>query len=172
MGKAKGQREVVAHFSRSRIASGVVGLLVMTVLGVIVFGHILTTGKTDDWVMHMFHIDDALTAVGCLAILFILMFRTIRTAIDNHGEAIWLEDGRLVCADKALLDVPVGDVRGVDVVREPIYGTRSPWPPHMTNLVFYLKDGKVVKISPGGFVEHPGDVADRLREKLGLSREV
>ncbi|HKY18573.1 MAG TPA: hypothetical protein VJL82_06540 [Rhizomicrobium sp.] len=172
MGKANGQREVVAHFSRSRIASGAVGLLVMTVLGVIMCGHVLLTGKTDDWVMHMFRIDDAVTFVGCMAILFILMFRTIRTAIDNHGEAIWLEDGRLTCADKALLDVPAGDVKGVDVVREPIYGTRSPWPPHMTNLVFYLKDGKAVKISPGGFVEHPGDIADRLREKLGLARDI
>lgn len=172
MGKADGQREVIAHFSRSRIASGGIGLLVMTVLGVIVFGHLLMTGKTDDWVKHMSHIAGAVIVVECLVILFILMFRTIRTAIDNHGEAIWLENGRLMCADKVLLDVPADDVKGVDVVREPIYGTRSLWPPHMTNLVFYLKDGKAIKVSSGGFAEHPGDIADSLREKLGLARDV
>ncbi|HKX36476.1 MAG TPA: hypothetical protein VJM79_07405 [Rhizorhapis sp.] len=172
MGKANGQRDVIAHFSRARIVSGTVLLLGMIILGLIWYGHILLTGKDDGWVKNMFHIADVVIGVECLIILSFLAFGTIRIAIANHDAAIWIEDGRLMCADKALLDVPAGDVRGVDAVREPIYGTRSPWPPHVTNLVFYLKDGKVVKISPGGYLEHPGDIADRLREKLGLARDV
>jgi hypothetical protein len=111
-----------------------------------------------------------------LAIAFFYMLiaaiRVFRDSIANQGEALWIEGGRLVYADKKILDVSLRDVVSVDLNRQRIYNPRLILPHYYTMMVFRLRDGKEVKFPPSRFVENRDDLISQFREKIGLTASV
>jgi hypothetical protein len=165
--KPESGREVIAHFSISTLLFACAGLLAFAALASVMAHDLLFAQNGDDHIKYGLHVwAFAIIGVGLIKLLA-MAIRLIRSAVASHGEALWIEDGRLRHADKKVLDVATRDVTAVDLVRAAIYGT-SFWPQHVTFMAVRLRDGKDIKLSASGFVENRDDVVVALREKLGL----
>jgi len=161
-------REVFAHFSISTLLFACAGWLVFAALGSVMARDFLFVQNGDNQIEYGLHVW-ALAIIGVgLIILLAMAIRTIRAAVASHGEALWIEDGRLRHADKRLLDVDARDVKAVELVRAAIYGTASLWPPHVTYMAVRLKDGKEIKLSATAYAENRDDIVVALRERLGI----
>jgi hypothetical protein len=159
---------VIAHFSTSKAIAAAAGLFAFAVLMSVMVYDMLFAHPTDDRIKYGLNVWGLAIAGVCLIILMVFMVRAIRAAVASHGEALWIEDGRLRHADQKILDVATRDVTSVDLVRAAITGISSPWPPHVILMVLGLRDGKDLKLSVNGFVENREDVVVALRERLGL----
>jgi len=162
-------REVIAHFSLSKLVWGCIGWLAVTVLVTIMAHELIFARPVNDPIKHGMDIwTFAIIGLGLL-VLLVLALRKIRLVIANQGEAIWLENGRLVYADRKILDAPLEEIRSVELVRQPIYGTPSPWPPRVTSIVVRLENGREAKLPANGFSENRDDIVASVLTKLRLS---
>lgn len=113
--KSDKPREVIAHFSASKLVMTTAGISGFAVLGAVMAWDLIFVRPTDDRIKYGLDIwGFAIFFVG-MALLFFYLFRMVRAAIESRGIALWLQDGRLMHADKRLLDVPA---------REASLGTR------------------------------------------------
>lgn len=166
--KSNNGRVVIAHFSPSKVIFICAASLAFIVLGAVMAYDMLLVHKSDDKIKYGLHVWGFAIAGVASIIWLVLMVRTVRAAVASHGDALWIEDGRLRHADKTVLDVATCDVTSVGLIRMVIYGEGGFWPPHGIFLTVGLRDGKEIKLSFGGFVENRDDVVVALREKLGL----
>jgi hypothetical protein len=82
------------------------------------------------------------------------------------GAALWIENGRLVYADRKMLDVPLTDVVSVDMVSQ-FMRARFGIPAYMESIFIRLANGKEARVW-AEFVENEGLVVTALQERLGL----
>jgi len=173
--KSDGPREVIAHFSRPYLMLGWFGWLGITAVGFYFLWREIASGPvagSQDWLGYspdeMGYILRIVTLVTlCAGMLSFLprMWRQARGALSTNAQALWIEDDRLVYADKTLLDVPLADIASVAFIEERIYGTRAIIPQYAPWIAIQLKAGKKVKLPPC-FVEKKDDIIAVLRQKL------
>lgn len=171
------KREVIAHFSRPYLMLGWFGWLGFMAVGLyLLWGEIAIgpvagsrdwTGHSPDKIGYTLRLLALVTV--CAGMLFFLprMLRQARGALSAGADALWIENGRLIYADRKLLDAPLTDIASVAFVEERIYGTRSIIPQYAPWIVIQFRSGKKAKLPPC-FVEKKHDVVAVLRQKLGL----
>jgi hypothetical protein len=161
-------REVIAHFSASYLTF--MALIFFVFIGLdALMARDKVFGPVDDPIERGLYAWGFVLVTIALMILFVGFFRTVRAAVTNKSVALWLEDGRLVYANKKLLDVRARDVLSVDVKREIVRGTTALRAPRATWMVFRLRDGTEAKIPVSVLVENRDDIVANLRERLGVS---
>jgi hypothetical protein len=175
--KSDGPREVIAHFSRPYLMLGWFGWLGITAVGFYFLWREIASGPvagSQDWLGYspdeMGYILRIATLVTlCAGMLSFLprMLRQARGALSAGRDALWIESGRLVYADRKLLDAPLADIGSVAFVEERIYGTKSIIPQYAPWIVVQFKNGKRAKLPPC-FVEKKYDVVAVLEAKLRL----
>jgi len=161
MPRAGAQREVIAHYSARRLA-----LITFGWTGFIAIPLYMTTmgyDPTYDLV------PVPLFGAACLLLSLPFLPGIIRLLIGSAlagGAALWIENGRLVYADRRTLDVPLTDVVSVGMVSEFMRG-RFGIPAYMESIFIRLANGREAKVW-AEFVENEGEVVTALQERLGL----
>lgn len=92
--------------------------------------------------------------------------RLLRIAAINRWEALWLESGRLIYADKKRLDVEVSDILAVTLFYNSgqlLFRKMNP------ELWFDLKSGKTAVLRLKPLAGPPGDIIASLEARLGLT---
>jgi hypothetical protein len=161
MPRAGAQREVIAHYSARRLA--LVALVWIGFIAILLYMLQMGYEPAHDFV--------PLPLFGALLLLPLLPFLpgTIRLLLGSAlagGAALWIENGRLVYADRKTLDVPLTDIVSVDTVSQFMRG-RFGIAAYMESIFIRLKDGKEAKVW-AEFVENEGEVVVALQERLGL----
>jgi hypothetical protein len=175
--KSDGPREVIAHFSRPYLVLGWFGWLGITAAGLYFLWGEIASGPvvgSQDWMGHspdkMGYALRAMVLVTlCAGMLSFLprMLRQARGALSAGADALWIENGRIIYADRKLLDAPLADIASVAFVEERIYGTKSIIPQYAPWIVIQFKNGKRTKLPPC-FVEKKNDIVAVLKRKLSL----
>jgi len=173
--KSDGSRVVIAHFSKPYLSLAWFGWFGFIAIGLYLLWGEYESGPvagSRDWAGHSpDKIGYALRVLSlvtlCAGMLSFLprMWRQARGALSTNAQALWIEDDRLVYADKTLLDVPLADIASVAFIEERIYGTRAIIPQYAPWIAIQLKAGKKVKLPPC-FVEKKDDIIAVLRQKL------
>lgn len=162
-------REVIAHFSTSKLIVATVGTFGFAILGSVMARDMLWVRPTDDHIKYGLNVWGFAIFFVAMALMFFYLFRAVRAAMQSKGIALWLQGGRLVHADKQLLDVCARDVSSVELIKEAAYQYATSY--RVAYIVLRLKNGKEVKLSASAFSEHRDDIVVELRKRLGLVAE-
>jgi hypothetical protein len=87
----------------------------------------------------------------------------------NKGDALWLEEDRLVYADRKKLDTPIGNVGSVVLG---YHGARLFFPKLNPVLVFRLRNGNTASVRVNPLAGNKEDIIAALEAKLGLTVEI
>src|SRR5579883_796417 len=149
------QREVIAHFSRRFLAWGMLILAFLIWFFLLAWQDAFSGAPGIEPRRHW----DAVAAVLVLPIglvgVGIVMARSAYFAMTGGGSALWIEAGRLVCADRKKLDVALDDVTSIDLIYPQGGIVQFVLPKLYPVLLLRLKSGTTARLPLNPFRERP-----------------
>ena len=159
----KGQREVIAHFSVTKL---ILGWGIWLVFAVILFFWVrdvalpgFETSPDDPAARavnsfgNFAHLGLILVTCVGLGLLLFWGFKATRNIIMHGTDAVWIEQGRLVCRGTQPLDIAIDDIRSAELASQFVsnWKTFSKYEVRYVSIV--LKDGTLARLDLGPYRE-------------------
>ena len=176
----KGQREVIAHFSVTKLI--LAGPILLLGLGAFIFfwgrdvalARFLEASRPNPADHALDSIGNALNLWGlllfgvCFGILAWWLFKATRNVIVNGTDAIWFEGGRLVCRGNKPLDVSVSDIKSAELAGEFISANLGFTPKYEARYIsILLKNGKEERLGLGPYREIEDAILAPIKARIG-----
>lgn len=173
----KQQREVIAHFSVAKLVLGWAGILAT---GVFMFfwgrnvaraGFDSSSPDPTERAVNSFgnfvHFGIVLLAVVCLGLLLFWAFRSTRNVVLNGTDAVWIEQGRLVCRGPKPLDIAIGDIKSAELASQFISNWRTSVKIEARYIALSMKDGKEERLDLGPYREIEDAIIAPIKARIG-----
>jgi hypothetical protein len=173
-----GQREVIAHFSVTKLA--LAGPIAVLGLGTFIFfwgRDVVLTGlfKVPNLTNHgLDSVGNALNLWGLLilgvgfGIMAWWLFKAARNVIVNGADAIWFEDGRLICSGPQPLDISIRDMKSAELTSEFISTSLGFTPKYEARYIsILLRNGEEKKLGLGPYREIEDAILAPIKARIG-----